>query len=87
LDDSSPGDSFHQETAPVTEADSTDREDPVLELERRQDDVLRALDQLSQRLETVLKQYAEDAAASKYAAACGPRTTGDKGEAPTKCAA
>lgn len=71
----------------MTDSDSEEREDPVLELERRQDDVLRALDQLSLRLETVLKQYAEDAAASKYAAACGPRTTGDKGEAPIKSAA
>jgi|GEM_PF-4275601 len=44
--------------------------DLILDLERRQDEVLRELDLLSQRLDEVLRQYAEDAAASKYASAC-----------------
>jgi hypothetical protein len=72
----------------VTESDSAQGVDPVLELERRQDEVLRELDQLSQRLELVLKQYAEDAMAAKYAAVCAaPRQNGAKGDSPTKAAA
>jgi hypothetical protein len=72
----------------VTESDSAPSVDPVLELERRQDEVLRELDQLSQRLDFVLKQYAEDAAASKYAAVCAlPRPVGAKGDSQSKSAA
>jgi hypothetical protein len=62
-----------------------------MELERRQDEVLRELDNLSQRLDFVLKQYAEDAAASKYAAVCTPRPAAAVAAAtksdPTKSAA
>jgi len=77
-----------QETPLVTESDTAPRVDPVMELERRQDEVLRELDQLSERLDLVLKQYAEDAAASKYAAVCAtPKTTVAKSESPAKAAA
>jgi hypothetical protein len=72
----------------VTESDSAPRVDPVLDLERRQDEVLRELEQLSQRLDLVLKQYAEDAAASKYAAACAPpKSSVAKSDLPSKAAA
>lgn len=72
----------------MTESDSAPRVDPVLELERRQDEVLRELDLLSQRLDFVLKQYAEDAAASKYAAVCAaPQRNGAKGDSSSKSAA
>ena len=77
-----------QETPLVTESDTAPRVDPVMELERRQDEVLRELDQLSDRLDLVLKQYAEDAAASKYAAVCAtPKANVTKTEPPTKSAA
>jgi hypothetical protein len=71
----------------VTESDAADIGDSVLELERRQDEVLRELDLLSQRLELVLKQYAEDAAASKYAAACAPHPVAAKNASPSQAAA
>jgi hypothetical protein len=71
----------------VTESDAAQGVDPVLELERRQDAVLRELDLLSQRLDVVLKQYAEDAAASKYAAACAPPIAVAKITAPSQAAA